>query len=124
MGNIKRVQNGRNITIADERVFDFVYRYAKHMAIMEEVENNLSMLNQPYFIVNDVHLLMTIEMLNMNYQYVQDRYEEMDNDVQEEFQSNMQTYRRRTLTLINFIQKWEKSTKELKLAKQRWNAPR
>ena len=119
MGNIKRVQNGRNITIADERVFDFVYRYAKHMAIMEEVEHNLSMLNQPYFIVNDVQLLMTIEMLNMNYQYVQDRYEEMDNDVQGEFQSNMQTYRRRTLTLINFIQKWEKSTKELKLAKQR-----
>lgn len=118
MGIKETVKNGNNVTVADDRIFDFVYKYARLMGEMEEVEHNLLMLNQPYSTYDSQQDLMTIEMLNINYDYIEGLYEEMDEFAQAYYKSNMETYRKRTLVLINLIDKWQKSSVELNLAKQ------
>lgn len=117
MSNIKTVQNGGNTTTADDKIFGFVYNYARNMGMLEEIEHNLSMLNQPYATFGGRQSLASVRWLNGCYEVVEELYEEIDEFAQSYYKDNMEIYHKRTLVLISLIDKWEKSSSVLNLGK-------
>lgn len=115
--NIKEtVKNGNNVTMADDRIFDFVHTYARFMGEMEEVEHNYLMLNQPYTTYDCQQHLMDIEVLESNLEHIEFLYSMMEEYAQEYYKVNLKIYRNRTLVIIELIDTWSKSSTVLELA--------
>lgn len=110
------VQNGNNVTIADDRIFDFVHTYARFMGELKEVECNYLMLNQPYSTYDCQQHLMDIEVLECNLVHIEFLYRMMEEYAREYYKMNLKIYRNRTLVMIELIDTWSKSSTVLELA--------
>lgn len=118
MSIIETVRNGNNVTIADDKIFDFVHTYARFMGELEEVEHNYLMLNQPYSTYDCQQHLMDIEVLECNLAHIEFLYGMMEDYAQEYYKPNLRIYRNRTSVMIELINKWQNSSSELDLTKR------